>query len=670
MMTISTVLVANRGEIACRIFRTVRAMGLRSVAVYSEADADAPHVQLADASVCIGPAPASESYLNADAILAAARATGADAIHPGYGFLSENANFAAACENAGMRFIGPGADAIEIMGNKAESKRRMIAAGVPCIPGYEGVDQHDNALISASERIGFPLMVKAAAGGGGRGMRLVHNPAELLGALQRARSEALNAFGSEELILERAVLQPRHVEIQIFADTQGQVIHLGERDCSVQRRHQKVLEESPCPVMTDTLREAMGEAAVKVAQTIQYRGAGTVEFLLDAQQNFYFLEMNTRLQVEHPVTELVTGQDLVEWQIRIAQGEALPCTQDRIRLQGHAMEARLYCEDPAEDFLPATGHIDQWQPASGAGVRIDDGIRSGADVSPYYDPMVAKVIAHGPTRDVARRRLIRALKDSTLFGPKNNKAFLISALEHEAFASGQATTAFIGEQFPDGFEQSADPRLPAVAAVLLRQLQAAEHQAASLSSLSELRNWSSGFNPTYTSRFGTGDDDPLLRLQAHDGAFRVSDGEKTWEITLPSGIEAARGQAVFEVDGEPVQVSYLRMGYADLWLSHEGREVRFIDRLTTPESATAAGGTGDVSAPMHGVVLDVHVKPGDRVARGDALAVLEAMKMQHELTCAVSGTVVEVRAKAGQQVAADDILIRIDDTLVEAAEEG
>jgi len=669
-MTISTILVANRGEIACRIFRTVRAMGLRSIAVYSEADADAPHVRMADASACIGPAPAAESYLDGAAIIAAAKSLGADAIHPGYGFLSENASFAAACENADLRFIGPDAEAIEIMGNKAESKRRMIAAGVPCIPGYEGTDQHDETLISAAERIGFPIMVKAAAGGGGRGMRLVHTPAELLGALQRARSEALNAFGSDELILERAVLQPRHVEIQVFADTHGQVIHLGERDCSVQRRHQKVLEESPCPVMTDALRAAMGKSAVKVAQAINYRGAGTVEFLLDAEHNFYFLEMNTRLQVEHPVTELVTGQDLVEWQIRIAQGEPLPCAQESIGWQGHAIEARLYCEDPAEDFLPATGHIDAWLPANGEGLRIDDGICSGSDVSPYYDPMVAKIVAHGPTRDVARRRLICALKGSVLFGPTTNKAFLISALQREDFAQGKATTAFIGEQFASGFSSLPDPRLPAVAAVLLRQLQAAEHQAASLSSLRELQNWSSGFTPSYTTSFGTAEDAPVLRIQARGSHFRVSDGTTEWQIDAPTPVETVQGEIVVAVDGEQLRVTYLRMGYADLWLAHDGHEQRFIDRLTTPQSATAAAGSGDIVAPMHGVVLSVHVQPGDTVKRGDALAVLEAMKMQHELVSAVTGTVVETRVTPGQQVAANEVLIRIDDATETPAETG
>ncbi len=669
MSMIHTVLVANRGEIACRVLRTVRAMGLRGVAVYSDADADAPHVRMADEAVRIGPAPAAESYLRIDAILDAARTTGADAIHPGYGFLSENAAFATACDAAGIRFIGPDAHAIEVMGNKAESKRRMIEAGVPCIPGYEGTDQHDETMISAAERIGFPLMVKAAAGGGGRGMRLVHDPAELLGALQRARSEALNAFGSDELILERAVLQPRHVEIQVFADTHGHAVHLGERDCSVQRRHQKVLEESPCPVMTPELRSAMGAAAVKVAQAINYRGAGTVEFLLDAEKNFYFLEMNTRLQVEHPVTELVTGQDLVEWQIRVAQGEALPCEQEAISLAGHAIEARLYCEDPAEDFLPATGHVDGWRPAQGEGIRIDAGIASGSDVSPFYDPMVAKVIAYGPSRDMARRRLIKALKDTALFGPRTNKSFLIRALEHPVFAAGEATTAFIGENFDCDLSPPQDGRLPAIAAVLLLQLQASEHLQASLSNNVDLLNWSSGFAPTHSARFGADADAPTLRIQARGTQYQVSSSDTTWAIAALTAVTADSDRAEYRVDGDKVVLQFQRMGYADVWISLDGLEHRFVDVLNTPQSAAAAVGSGDVAAPMHGVVLEVHVAEGDTVTKGQPLAVLEAMKMQHELLSAVAGTVVEVRVAVGQQVAGNDILIRLDSASEDAATE-
>ncbi|MYF09246.1 MAG: acetyl-CoA carboxylase biotin carboxylase subunit, partial [Rhodospirillaceae bacterium] len=468
MRRFGTILVANRGEIAVRVMRTARALGHRTVAVHSEADSEAPHVRMADAAAHIGPAPAAESYLNIDNILRAAAETGADAVHPGYGFLSENADFARACETAGLAFIGPHADAIAIMGDKAEARRRMAEAGVPCVPGYDGAEQSDAALIAAAAEIGFPVMVKAAAGGGGRGMRLVAQAGALPDALAAARSEAENAFGSGSLILEKAIARPRHVEIQIIADSHGNTIHLGERDCSVQRRHQKVIEEAPCPVMTGDLREAMGAAAVEAARSIGYCGAGTVEFLLDADGSFYFLEMNTRLQVEHPVTEAITGLDLVALQIRVAEGRPLGLAQADFRPSGHAIEARLYAEDVAQDFLPAAGDIALWRPAAGPGVRIDSGVESGQAVSPFYDPMIAKFIAHGETRDIARRRLIRALAETAAFGLTTNKRFLIDCLKKDVFAKGDATTAFIDEQFPAADLAPSGPEfaIAAMAAVL------------------------------------------------------------------------------------------------------------------------------------------------------------------------------------------------------------
>ena len=404
-MAFSKILIANRGEIAVRVMRTAKALGYQTVAVYSVADAQALHVQTADEAVCIGESKVSESYLNVAKILQAALLTGADAIHPGYGFLSENAEFARACQQAGITFIGPTPDAIELMGSKRLSKIAMLDAGVPCIPGYEGAEQSLEFLAQQGQVIGFPLMVKASAGGGGRGMRLVESAADLPAALATARSEAENAFGSGELILERAVIAPRHVEVQVFGDTHGNVVYLFERDCSIQRRHQKVVEEAPCPVMTEPLRQRMGEAAVAAAQSCQYVGAGTVEFLLDADHHFYFLEMNTRLQVEHPVTELITGLDLVEWQLRVANGEPLPLQQDQLKLKGHAVEVRLYAEDPSQQFLPQTGSVLLWQPAGAEGsatkcsdshlpnVRIDHGMTTQGEVSPYYDPMIAKIIA-------------------------------------------------------------------------------------------------------------------------------------------------------------------------------------------------------------------------------------------------------------------------------------
>ena len=460
-----SVLVANRGEIAVRVIRSAQQQGYRAIAVYSEADADALHVSIADEAVLIGPAPVAESYLDAERILDAARRTGAQAVHPGYGFLSENASFAAACADAGLVFIGPSADAIELMGNKAEAKRRMLDAGVPCIPGYQDTDQSDAALLAAGESIGVPLMVKAAAG---RGMRLVSDLDQLADALAAARSEAENAFGSGELILEKAVVEPRHVEIQVFGDSHGTIVHLGERDCSVQRRHQKVVEESPCPVMTPELRAAMGEAAVNAARSIHYAGAGTVEFLLDASGEFYFLEMNTRLQVEHPVTELVTGLDLVALQLRVAQGYPLDIAQQDVRLDGHAIEVRLYAEDTANDFLPATGRASVWQPPLGEGVRVDHGLLSGQEISPFYDPMIAKIIAWGEDRHTACRRLVRALENTVLFGVENNRRFLLDVLRRPAFVAGEATTAFIEQQFQGSDLETLpmEPEIAALAAVL------------------------------------------------------------------------------------------------------------------------------------------------------------------------------------------------------------
>jgi geranyl-CoA carboxylase alpha subunit len=428
MPAFNKILIANRGEIACRVMRTAQNLGYRTVAVYSAADSDARHVHVADEAVCIGPAQVNQSYLMIDSIIHAAQQTGADAIHPGYGFLSENADFARACEAAGIVFIGPTVEAIHLMGSKRLSKIAMLEAGVPCIPGYEGAAQDDDTLSREAERIGYPLMIKASAGGGGRGMRLVHASSELLAQIRTARSEAQNAFGSGELILERAVIQPRHVEIQVFGDQHGHIVYLGERDCSVQRRHQKVVEEAPCPVMTPELRQAMGEAAVKAAASVNYVGAGTVEFLLDQSGEFFFLEMNTRLQVEHPVTELITGQDLVAWQIRVAEGQPLPLKQDEIRLTGHAMEVRLYAEDAAHNFLPQTGTALRWEPALRDGIRIDHGLVEGQVVSPFYDPMLAKVIAYGATREEARRKLVRAVEDCVLLGVNGNQRFLANLL--------------------------------------------------------------------------------------------------------------------------------------------------------------------------------------------------------------------------------------------------
>jgi geranyl-CoA carboxylase alpha subunit len=663
MKPFNSILIANRGEIACRIIRTAKKLGYRSIAVYSEADVDAPHVHLADAAVCIGPGPVGESYLVAENILAAAAATGAQAIHPGYGFLSENAAFAEAVESAGLVFIGPSREAIDVMGNKAESKRRMIQAGVPCVPGYEGLDQSDATLLAEGQKLELPLMVKAAAGGGGRGMRLVHDHRELGKAIKLARAEAESAFGSGELILEQAIIQPRHVEIQVFADSQGHTIHLGERDCSVQRRHQKVVEEAPCPIMTPMLREQMGQAAIDAAKSVNYRGAGTVEFLLDASGAFYFLEMNTRLQVEHPVTELITGLDLVELQINVAQGRPLEITQEQVRLRGAAIEVRLYTEDPSQDFLPASGPVDLWQPATGVGVRIDDGIRTGQAISPFYDPMVAKVIGYGPDRETARLRLIEALKGTVLFGTANNKDFLIQCLEKQRFIDGAATTAFIAEEFGDAELAVAEPGLDdaAAAAVIDLNLEYQRHFARSTLSSHQLKNWTMASALVSRKQYQFGEsvyDLSISPLANSADTYRVScaQSQQQTEIQLLT-LEGQR--ASLTVNGQSRVAIYKLRQQGQLYCSIEGRSALFKDQIILDGAVDEAAGGGRVVAPMHGLLLEVLVKPGDQVVKGQNLAILEAMKMHYEIIAEVDGTVEEVTAVAGNQVAADDVLIEI-----------
>ncbi|WP_164659617.1 biotin carboxylase N-terminal domain-containing protein [Tropicibacter sp. Alg240-R139] len=658
-MAFDTLLVANRGEIAVRVIRTAQSLGLRAVAVYTTADAKAPHVALADEAVWIGEGPVGDSYLIGDKILAAAQQTGSGAIHPGYGFLSENSEFAQAVEAAGLTFIGPEPSAILSMGNKAEAKRLMIAAGVPCVPGYEGAGQSDAVLIEAAGSIGFPIMVKAAAGGGGRGMRLVHDSGDLGEAIALARSEAENAFGSGELILEKAIIEPRHVEIQVFADTHGNVIHLGERDCSVQRRHQKVVEEAPCPVMTPELRARMGAAAVEAARAVAYRGAGTVEFLLDEAREFFFLEMNTRLQVEHPVTELVTGLDLVAMQIAVAQGETLPLTQDDVVLTGHAIEVRLYAEDPANDYLPATGPIDLWQPACGPGVRVDAGIVTGQEVvSPFYDPMLAKLIAYGPTREVARARLIKTVKESVLLGTVTNSAFLADVLGQEAFAKGEATTAFLDQAYPDGFPVTeAKPQNVALAlALLLEADRKRTKQAAGYVSDDQL-GWSSAALLPLQMILMFGDEELTPRALAKPDGWSIWVGGEQFGVCFTG---RANGRIRARINDQTVDV-----------VAHVTRDAVQIavgaDRLSfrrpRPGAQDGAATAGDrVTAPMPGLVVEVQAEPGMTVTKGDRLAVLEAMKMQHQITAAIDGTVASVHVKAGQQLTAGDVMIEIEET--------
>jgi geranyl-CoA carboxylase alpha subunit len=651
-MSFEKVLVANRGEIACRVLQSARSLGYRTVAVFSEADAGARHVQLADEAVCIGPATAAESYLNVPALLDACRRSGADAVHPGYGFLSENADFAAACAEAGVTFIGPPAEAIRLMGSKRLSKIAMQEAGVPCVPGYQGEDQSDDTLIKEAEAVGLPLMIKASAGGGGRGMRVVTEPQQIAAQLKSARQEAKSSFGNDELILERAVINPRHVEIQVFGDHHGNVIHLGERDCSVQRRHQKVVEEAPSPVVDEALRRRMGEAAVNAAKACDYVGAGTVEFLLGADGEFYFLEMNTRLQVEHPVTELVTGQDLVAWQLRVAAGEPLPLTQEQVRLTGHAMEVRLYAEDPAQGYLPQTGPVLSWRPANGEGVRIDHGLVDGAEVGSHYDPMLAKIIAFGASRDEARRRLIRAVEDTVLMGLDDNRRFLAAILRHPEFAAGDATTAFIDGPFADdpGLRAADTPEaLWALAALLLTRIGAGD-----AAGRAGYRNW-------HSSGVGA---QPLVLAQG--------DRERTLYLT-PDGIhggpdltlDAVRLDAVHDdgtliatLDGVRRRYHWL---YRDgrVWLQDGGLRACFEERTHRASGGEQGPGSGQLKAPMDGAVIEVSAAAGDTVKRGQTLAVLEAMKMEHALKADCDGTVDTVTVSAGDQVKRQQLLITV-----------
>lgn len=627
MPTFTKILIANRGEIACRIQRTAQALGYRTVAVYSEADSDALHVQMADEAVNIGPAPVQQSYLNIPAILNAAQLTGADAIHPGYGFLSENPDFARACQQANLTFIGPSVEAIELMGSKRLSKLAMLDAGVPCIAGYQGSAQDDATLQQEAERIGFPLMIKASAGGGGRGMRLVHQPGQLLEQLRTARSEAMNAFGSDELILEQALIEPRHVEVQLFGDSHGNLIYLGERDCSIQRRHQKVIEEAPCPVMTPELRQAMGDAALKAGRAVSYVGAGTVEFLLDRNGRFYFLEMNTRLQVEHPVTELITGLDLVDWQLQIAAGQPLPLTQSQVTLTGHAMEVRLYAEDPAQGFLPQTGDVLRWEPAACA--RIDHGLREGETISPFYDPMLGKIIAHGATREEARRKLLRAVEDTVLLGVTTNQRFLVDLLKQPDFIAGKFSTAFIAEHFGQIAPQAPSVEQLSLAAALFYRHSADQHPQG-------LAGWRNTAHVPCTYRLEV---NGQIHTLSADDLQLTTDGR--WATLVLNGI---RRRVPYALDA------------TRLWLPG----VQVSNRTQQVASRQVDASSGTIKAPMDGAIVDIQVSVGDTVTQGQLLLVLEAMKMEHPLKAGIDGIVKAVQVMAGDQVRNRQVLLQIE----------
>ena len=648
----SKILIANRGEIACRVIRTARKLGYATVAVYSDADRDAPHVALADEAVYIGPSPAAQSYLKFDAILDAARKTGADALHPGYGFLSENAAFAQACADAGVVFIGPPASAITAMGDKALAKQRMLEAGVPCAPGYLGTDQSDAALTTEAKTLGYPLLVKAVAGGGGRGMRLVRSDAELQQGIDGARREAASAFGDGTLMLERLIDNGRHIEIQVFADAYGNAVYLGERDCTAQRRRQKVIEEAPSPVVSAAMRAAMGRDAVAAALAVGYRGAGTVEFIVDDKLKHYFLEMNTRLQVEHPVTECITGYDLVEWQLQVAAGDVLPVKQEDITLTGHAIEARLYVEDPYAGFAPQTGTVAWWQPerALHGGVRVDDGIRSGSVVSPFYDPMVAKIIVHGRDRDDAIRRLRAALANTPLLGLKNNGRFLSDLVDHPAFRKAEMTTTLIDQWLEQG-----EPLLKAPVAS-----EAAWTVAAVALAMQHGKNPAEGWRANSVAAYGfqlqTGDVVRAVRVlpDRHGGVSVTMDGHTTAARVL----QFADGVLRLEIEGVAQTAIAVFVG-ADLHLAHAGHSHVFTEVSAFP-NADALKDASRARSPVAGKLTQVLVAPGDAVQNGQQLVCVEAMKMEMWLCAESAGTVKAVHAKAGDQVESGAVLVELE----------
>ena len=640
-----SVLIANRGEIARRVISSARRLGLRTIAVYSDADRGAPYVAEADDAVHLGPAAARDSYLNVERLLEAARISGAEAIHPGYGFLAENAAFAAAIEAAGLVFVGPTADAIDAMGNKARAKDLMEQADVPTVPGFRDAQADDSAFVAAAAKIGYPVMVKAAAGGGGRGMRIVHDASQLAAALPSARSEALGAFGSGELLLERAVHRPRHIEVQILADAHGNVVHLGERDCSVQRRHQKVIEETPSTAVDTVLRARMTASAVAAARAIGYVGAGTLEYLLAPDGSFYFMEMNTRLQVEHAVTESVTGLDLVEWQLRIAAGEPLGFTQDEVRFSGHAIEVRLCAEAPEDGFLPQSGPVRLWRaPADTREVRVDHNLTSGGAIAPFYDSMVAKLVAHGGTRREAIRKLARGLEDCVLLGTRTNQSFLLDCLLHERFLAGDVHTGFIAEHFAAGTPRA---ELPAAALALISAWRGGVPGDAGAIGLRAPRpvQFVCAGNDIHAEVVARGAQACTVRLAAHEQAFEIRDIAVT---------DASLGG---EVDGRRVVVDFAEAGF-ELHAAWRGRSavLSFSDPLARKAGAT---GDGSITAPLSGRVVAADLAPGAAVKAGDVIVVLEAMKMEHSLCAPFDGTLETLEVKLGDQTRVGQTLARV-----------
>jgi 3-methylcrotonyl-CoA carboxylase alpha subunit len=655
----SKILIANRGEIACRIMRTAKHMGIATVAVYSDADAGAMHVAQADEAVRVGPAPVAESYLRADAIIAAAKATGAEAIHPGYGFLSENPDFVKRVEKAGLTFIGPSARSIRAMGLKDAAKVLMEKAGVPVVPGYHGDNQDADFLAAEAEKIGYPVLIKARAGGGGKGMRKVDSAKDFADGLAGAQREGKASFGDGHVLIEKYITAPRHIEVQVFGDNHGAVIHLFERDCSLQRRHQKVIEEAPAPDMTDEMRAAMTDAAVKAAQAINYSGAGTIEFIVDGSgplspDKFWFMEMNTRLQVEHPVTEAITGNDLVEWQIRVAAGEPLPETQDQQNIHGHAFEARLYAEDVPKGFLPAIGMLEHMRFSDEA--RNDTGVREGDEISPYYDPMIAKVITFGQTRDEALAKMRTALANTFIAGTVTNKAFLSALCAHDGFAKGEVDTGLIERDLDSLVTQAEPPMLArAIAAIVTLGLAQPRSSADPWSALTGWRLWGAA---QHFVRLVHGDATYDLRVSlrnAHD--FKIRSDTGTVNISLVAG---APDKMIVDGHSQPLRFAMSRsagqVSRVTVFLNGETHVLHVPDGTTD----VADAGSGDqVKAPMPGLVKQVRVEAGASVTKGDALVVLEAMKMEHTLTAARDGVVAEVYVADGDQVSDGDLLVSL-----------
>ncbi|MEO0436003.1 MAG: acetyl-CoA carboxylase biotin carboxylase subunit [Pseudomonadota bacterium] len=646
------ILIANRGEIACRVARTAHRLGVETIAVYSEADRQALHVKAADQAYLLGPAPARESYLNGEKILAVAAEAGADAIHPGYGFLSENAEFAQECKERGICFIGPPAKAIEEMGSKARAKTIMEQAGVPLIPGYHGDDQSSDVLRQAAVSMGFPVLLKAAAGGGGKGMREVRSEAEFEEALEAACRESRASFGDDRMLVEKRLLRPRHVEVQVFFDAHGNGVYLAERDCSIQRRHQKVIEEAPAPGLTVELRRAMGEAALSAASAIGYEGAGTVEFLLDESQDFYFMEMNTRLQVEHPVTEMITGTDLVEWQLRAAAGEPLAVSQNEITLTGHAIEARIYAEDTTAEFIPATGLLEQFcPPAESASLRIDTGVESGSEISPYYDPMIAKLIVHGTDREDACRRLSSALADFLMTGPANNTEFLRRIASSEAFISAELDTSFIEKHKSELLPTSpADPVEELADLAVAANIVVSERGRGRGSSPWDANDsWRSNLNSREEIQLEIDEQEKTIVLTHTAHGLLVEHEDKE---LLVNGLYANADQGRFKIDvGGKVRVGTVLLGrdvpHKVCWRE---RSFEFSEVLAEFSASTAAAGDEDFAAPMHGTVVAQLVNPGDEVEAGDGVIVIEAMKMEQTLRAPTAGRVLDYLATPGDLV--------------------